>query len=48
MKKVVLLEKEFIASKATGICPGGIRQQGSSNLGCLLLKASLEFFSTAR
>jgi sarcosine oxidase subunit beta len=44
MKDVILLEKEFIASKATGICPGGIRQQWSSKLGCLLSKASVEFF----
>jgi sarcosine oxidase subunit beta len=43
-KDVILLEKEFIASKATGICPGGIRQQWSSKLGCLLSKASVEFF----
>jgi len=43
MKDVILLEKEFIASKATGVCPGGIRQQWSSRLGCLLSKASVEF-----
>lgn len=44
MRDVILLEKDFIASKATGICPGGIRQQWSSKLGCLLSKASVEFF----
>jgi sarcosine oxidase subunit beta len=44
MKDVILLEKEFIASKATGICPGGVRQQWSTELGCLLSKASVEFF----
>jgi sarcosine oxidase subunit beta len=44
VRDVILLEKEFIASRATGICPGGIRQQWSSKLGCLLSKASVEFF----
>ena len=44
MKDVILLEKEFIASKATGICPGGVRQQWSTELGCLLSRASVEFF----
>lgn len=42
--ELILLEKEFIASKATGICPGGIRQQWSSETGCLLAKASVDFF----
>jgi sarcosine oxidase subunit beta len=41
---VILMEKEFIASKATGVCPGGIRQQWSSETGCLLAKASVDFF----
>ncbi len=44
MRDLILLEKDFIASKGTGICPGGIRQQWSSKLGCLLSKASVEFF----
>jgi len=44
MKDVILLEKEFVASKATGVCPGGIRQQWSTELGCLLSKASVSFF----
>lgn len=44
MRDVILLEKEFIASKATGVCPGGIRQQWSSETGCLLAKASVGFF----
>lgn len=44
MRDVIILEKEFIASKATGICPGGIRQQWSSELGCLLARESVGFF----
>lgn len=41
---MILLEKEFLASKATGICPGGIRQQWSSEIGCVLARASVKFF----
>lgn len=44
IRDIVLLEKDFVASKATGICPGGIRQQWSSKIGCLLSQASVRFF----
>jgi sarcosine oxidase subunit beta len=44
MKDILILEKEFIAGKATGICPGGIRQQWSNPLGCQLSKLSVQFF----
>ncbi len=44
MNDVIVLEKAFIASKATGVCPGGIRQQWSSEIGCLFSKASVRFF----
>ncbi len=40
----IILEKEFLASKASGICPGGIRQQWSSELGCRLSRESAGFF----
>jgi sarcosine oxidase subunit beta len=46
LKDVVVLEKDFIACKATGVCPGGIRQQWSSEIGCLLSKASVQFFKS--
>jgi len=45
MADSIILEKEFIASKATGLCPGGIRQQWSTELGCLLSAASVRFFN---
>jgi len=48
LNDVVVLEKEFIASKATGVCPGGIRQQWSSEIGCLLSKASVQFFKNLK
>ncbi|MFQ6079468.1 MAG: NAD(P)/FAD-dependent oxidoreductase [Thermodesulfobacteriota bacterium] len=48
VKDVILLEKDFLASKATGIFPGGIRQQWSSEIGCLLSKSSVEFFKNLR
>ncbi len=32
---VVLLEKDYLASKATSVCPGGIRSQWQDEAACL-------------
>lgn len=41
---IALLERESLASGATGICPGGIRQQFSSPPDCLLAQRSMRFW----
>ena len=46
VKDIILLEKDYLASKETGICPGGIRQQHTNELCARLAKKSVdEFFS---
>jgi sarcosine oxidase subunit beta len=41
---IILLEKDHLASKATGVCPGGIRQQWSTEAACLYARESVRFF----
>ncbi len=41
---VVLLEKDYLASKATGVCPGGIRSQWQDEAACLYARESVKFF----
>ncbi len=41
---VVLLEKDRLASKATGVCPGGIRSQWQDEAACLYARESVLFF----
>jgi sarcosine oxidase subunit beta len=41
---VILLEKDYLASKATGVCPGGIRQQWSTEAACIYARESVRFF----
>jgi sarcosine oxidase subunit beta len=43
---VVLLEKDHLASKATGVCPGGIRQQWATEAACLYAQYSVRFFES--
>jgi sarcosine oxidase subunit beta len=46
VKDIILLEKDYLASKETGICPGGIRQQHTNQqCACLAKKSVDEFFS---
>jgi sarcosine oxidase subunit beta len=47
-KNVVLIEKNFLASGATGRCGAGIRQQWGTELNCLISKHSCEFFENAK
>jgi sarcosine oxidase subunit beta len=44
VKDIVLLEKDYLASKETGICPGGIRQQHTNELCARLAKKSVDEF----
>ncbi|MCL2405881.1 MAG: FAD-binding oxidoreductase [Defluviitaleaceae bacterium] len=46
-KNVVIIERDFLASGATGRCGAGIRQQWGSPLNCIMSKFSCEFFETA-
>jgi sarcosine oxidase subunit beta len=43
-RDVVLLEKDYLASKATGVCPGGIRSQWQDEAACLYARESVKFF----
>ncbi len=42
---IVLLEKEGLACGATGICPGGIRQQFEGESDCVLARRSVGFWN---
>lgn len=46
-KNVVLIEKGYLASGATGRCGAGIRQQWGTELNCIISKYSCEFFENA-
>ncbi|MFQ5740149.1 MAG: NAD(P)/FAD-dependent oxidoreductase [Acidobacteriota bacterium] len=41
---ILLLESQALASGATGICPGGIRQQFEREADCLFAKRSIRFW----
>ncbi|MGH9319707.1 MAG: NAD(P)/FAD-dependent oxidoreductase [Vicinamibacteria bacterium] len=43
-RDVVLLEKDYLASKATSVCPGGIRCQWQDEAACLYARESVKFF----
>lgn len=47
VKDIVVLEKEFLASGATGRCGAGIRMQWGTERNCRLSKMSVEFYETA-
>ncbi len=44
IRDVVLFERRSLAGGATGICPGGIRQQFAGEADCLLAQRSLRFY----
>lgn len=44
IRNIVILEKDYLASKETGICPGGIRQQHTNELCARLAKKSVDDF----
>ncbi|MGD9887027.1 MAG: NAD(P)/FAD-dependent oxidoreductase [Bacilli bacterium] len=45
---IVVIEKSYLTSGATGRCGAGVRQQWATKMNCLLAKASIEFFETAK
>jgi sarcosine oxidase subunit beta len=47
VKDVIILEKEYLCSGATGRCGAGVRMQWGTEMNCRLAKYSLEFFETA-
>lgn len=44
LSDIILLEKESLAGGATGICPGGIRQQFAGKSDCILAHRSVQFW----
>jgi sarcosine oxidase subunit beta len=48
LKDIVLVEKNFLASGATGRCGAGIRQQWGTRQNCFLAKKSMEIFENFR
>jgi len=47
-KNIVVLDKSYLTSGATGRCGAGIRQQWGTKMNCLLAKRSVDFFETAQ
>ena len=47
-KNVVILERDYLASGATGRCGAGIRQQWGSEINCIMTQYSCNFFENAQ
>ncbi|MDD2258239.1 MAG: FAD-binding oxidoreductase [Bacilli bacterium] len=47
-KNIIVIDKGYLTSGATGRCGAGIRQQWGTKMNCLLAKASIEFFEHAQ
>jgi len=47
VKNVAVLEKEYLASGATGRCGAGVRMQWGAELDCVFAKYSIDFFERA-
>ncbi len=47
-KNIVVIEREYFTSGATGRCGAGVRQQWSTKANCILAKKSVEFFENAQ
>jgi sarcosine oxidase subunit beta len=47
MKDIVVVEKQYLCSGATGRCGAGVRMQWGTEMNCKLAKYSIEFFETA-
>ncbi|WFA08258.1 FAD-binding oxidoreductase [Tissierella sp. Yu-01] len=47
VKNIVVLEKNYLASGATGRCGAGIRQQWGTEMNCRVAMESIKFFETA-
>jgi sarcosine oxidase subunit beta len=47
IKNVVIIEKQYLASGATGRCGAGVRQQWGTEMNCRLAMESIKFFEKA-
>ncbi|OQX93277.1 MAG: FAD-dependent oxidoreductase [Tenericutes bacterium 4572_104] len=47
LKDILVIDKSFLNSGATGRCGAGVRQQWGTKLNCILAKKSIEFFAKA-
>ncbi len=47
-ENIIVIEKSYITSGATGRCGAGVRQQWGTKMNCLLAKKSVEFFEKAQ
>ncbi len=48
VKNIIVVEKNYIASGATGRCGAGIRQQWGTEMNCLIAKKSIQHFERAQ
>lgn len=48
IKNIVVVDKSYMSSGATGRCGAGIRQQWGTKMNCMLAKASVDFFEKAQ
>lgn len=48
VKDIVLIERDYLTSGATGRCGAGVRQQWGTKANCMLAKKSVEFFENAQ
>ena len=47
VKNIVVIEKSYLASGATGRCGAGVRQQWGTEMNCRVAMESIKFFETA-
>lgn len=47
VKNIVVIEKSYLASGATGRCGAGVRQQWGTEMNCKVAMESIKFFETA-
>jgi sarcosine oxidase, subunit beta len=48
VKNIVVIEKDYLASGATGRCGAGVRQQWGTEMNCRLSMESIKFFERAK
>lgn len=48
VKDIIVFEKSYLTSGATGRCGAGVRAQWGTKMNCELAKASIEFFEVAK
>jgi sarcosine oxidase, subunit beta len=48
MTNIIVVDKSFLTSGATGRCGAGVRQQWGTKMNCILAKRSIDFFENAQ